>query len=140
MYLKASVNKIVTDMKGFRETATGLKNLIAASKNVTVGTEKLNKILNERIKNVLAVDYKIIDDNRGLFNGYRPATENIEEVAKVLQRYARDNGKTLDDESAIKLVNDITKNAFKDKTTKEMLFDIGEQSALLICCANSKHR
>ena len=67
---KASVNKIVTDMKGFRETATGLKNLINASKNVKIGTEKLNKILNEKIKNVLAVDYKIIDDNRGLFNGY----------------------------------------------------------------------
>ena len=127
---KASVNKIVTDMKGFRETATGLKNLINASKNVKIGTEKLNKILNEKIKNVLAVDYKIIDDNRGLFNGYLPAAENIEEVAKILQRYARDNGKSLDKESAIKLVNNITKNAFKDKSTNSLVFDIGEQSAL----------
>ena len=127
---KASVNKIVTDMKGFRETATGLKNLINASKNVKIGTEKLNKILNEKIKNVLAVDYKIIDDNRGLFNGYRPVNENIEEVAKVLQRYARANDKSLDNESAIKLVNNITKNAFKDKSTNALVFDIGEMSAL----------
>ena len=29
----------------------GLKNLINASKNVVTSTEKLNKILNERIKN-----------------------------------------------------------------------------------------
>ena len=43
---KGSVNKIILDMKGFRETATGLKNLINASKNVTTSTEKLNKILN----------------------------------------------------------------------------------------------
>ena len=127
---KASVNKIISDMKGFRETATGLKNLINASKNVKIGTEKLNKILNEKIKNVLAVDYKIIDDNRGLFNGYRPAAENIEEVAKILQRYARANGRSLDKESAIKLVNNITKNAFKDKSTNALVFDIGDLGAL----------
>jgi hypothetical protein len=127
---KGSVNKIILDMKGFRETATGLKNLINASKNVTTSTEKLNKILNEKIKNVLAVDYKIIDDNRGLFNGYTPAAENIEEVAKILQKYARANGKSLDAESATKLVNNITKNAFKDKSTNALVFDIGEQSAL----------
>ena len=127
---KGSVNKIISDTKAFRDTATGLKNLINASKNVKIGTEKLNKILNEKIKNVLAVDYKIIDDNRGLFNGYLPAAENIEEVAKILQRYARDNGKSLDKESAIKLVNNITKNAFKDKSTNSLVFDIGEMSAL----------
>ena len=72
----------------------------------------------------------MLDDNRGLFNGYRPTAESIEEVAKVLQRYARTNGKTLDDATANKLVNDITKNAFKDKSTNALVFDIGEQSAL----------
>jgi len=127
---KGSVNKIVSDSTAFRNTAAGLKDLIAASKNVTVGKEKLNKILNERVKNILSVDYKIIDDNRGLFNGFRPAAEDIKKVANILKRYARDNGKTLDDATANKLVNDITKNAFRDKTTKELLFDIGEQSAL----------
>ena len=127
---KSSVNKIVSDSTAFRNTAAGLKDLIAASKNVTVGKEKLNKILNERVKNILSVDYKIIDDNRGLFNGFRPAAEDIKKVANILKRYARDNGKTLDDATANKLVNDITKNAFRDKTTKELLFDIGEQSAL----------
>ena len=127
---KGSVNKIILDTSAFRNTATALKNLINSSKNVKVGTEKLNKILNEKVKNVLAVDYKIIDDNRGLFNGYRPTAENIEEVAKVLQRYARNNGKTLDDETATKLVNDITKNAFKDKSTNALVFDIGDLGAL----------
>jgi len=126
---KKSAEKIITDTKAFRETATGLKNLIAASKNVKVGTEKLNNILNERIKNVLAVDYKIIDDNAGLFNGYTPTNENINQVAKILQRYARDNGKSLDSETAVKLVNNITKNAFKDKSTNALVFDIGEESA-----------
>ena len=125
-----SANKIITDTRVFRETATGLKNLISSSKNVKVGVQKLNNILNERVKNVLGVDYRIIDDNRGLFNGYRPTAESIEEVAKVLQKYARNNGKTLDNETATKLVNDITKNAFKDKSTKSLVFDIGEQSAL----------
>ena len=127
---KKSTNKIISDATAFRETAAKLKNLIAASKNVTVGKEKLNKILNERVKNVLSVDYKIIDDNRGLFNGFKPAAEDIKVVANILKRYARDNGKKLDDDTANKLVNDITKNAFKDKTTKELVFDIGEQSAL----------
>ena len=127
---KGSINKIVSDATSFRETAAGLKDLIAASKSVTVGKEKLNKILNQRVKDILSVDYKIIDDNRGLFNGFRPAAEDIKRVANILKRYARDNGKTLDDATANKLVNDITKNAYRDRTTKELLFDIGEQSAL----------
>ena len=77
---KKSINRVISDATAFRETAAGLKNLIAASKNVTVGKEKLNKILNERVKNILSVDYKIIDDNRGLFNGFRPAAEDIKVV------------------------------------------------------------
>ena len=127
---KGSVNKIIKDSTSFRNTTAGLKSLISASKNVVTGTEKLNKILNERIKNQLTVDYKIIDDNRGLFNGYRPVAEDIKEVAQILQKYARANGKSLDDSTANKLVTDITKNAFKDKTTGALVFDIGEQSAL----------
>ena len=127
---KNSANKIINDATAFRNTTAGLKSLINASKNVVTSTEKLNKILNERVKNQLSVDYKIIDDNRGLFNGYKPTAESIKEVAQILQKYARANGKTLDDVTANKLVTDITKNAFKDKTTGALVFDIGEQSAL----------
>ena len=127
---KNSINKITANASDFRTQAAGLKNTIAASKNITVGKEKLNKILNERARNILSVDYRIIDDNRGLFNGYRPTSESISSVAKILQKYARENGKSLDNETAVKLVNDITKNAFKDKTTNALVFDIGEMSAL----------
>ena len=127
---KKSLNKIINDATDFRNTSAGLKSLISASKNVVVGTEKLNKILNERVKNVLSVDYKMIDDNRGIFNGYRPTAESIEEVSQILQRYAKANNKTLDKETANKLVNDLTKNAFKDKSTSALVFDIGELSAL----------
>ena len=127
---KKSLNKIVEDATAFRNTTAGLKSLISASKNVVVGTEKLNKILNERVKNVLSVDYKMLDDNRGIFNGYRPTAESIKEVSQILQKYAKANGKTLDDVTANKLVNDLTKNAFKDKSTSALVFDIGEMSAL----------
>ena len=127
---KKSINKIMSDASAFRETAAGLKNLVGASKNVIVSKNKLNQILNERVKNTLSVDYRILDDNRGLFNGFRPAAEDIKNVSQILQRYARNNGKSLDDATANKLVNDITKNAFRDRTTKELIFDIGEQSAL----------
>ena len=127
---KKSLNKIVEDATAFRNTTAGLKSLISASKNVVVGTEKLNKILNERVKNVLSVDYKMLDDNRGIFNGYRPTAESIKEVSQILQKYAKANGKTLDDVTANKLVNDLTKNAFKDKSTNALVFDIGEMSAL----------
>ena len=127
---KGSVNKIIKDSTAFRNTTAGLKSLISASKNVVVGTEKLNKILNERIKNQLSVDYKIIDDNTGIFNGYVPAAESIKEVAQVLQRYAKNNGKSLDADTATKLVNNITKNAFKDKSTNALTFDIGDLGAL----------
>ena len=125
-----SIQKIILDAGGFRNTAANLKTLIASSKNLNVSVNKLNQILNERVKNVLAVDYKMIDDNTGIFNGYKPVAENIDRVAKILQRYAKDNGKSLDKDTATKLVNDLTKNAFKDKTNKALVFDIGEQSAL----------
>ncbi len=127
---KNSINKIISDANTFRETSASLKNLIGASKNVFAGVNKLNSVLNERLKNVLAVDYRLVDENAGLFNQYKPIAEDIERVAKVLQRYAKNNGKSLDDETANKLVNDITKNAFKDKTTNALIFDIGEMSAL----------
>jgi chorismate mutase len=127
---KNSINKIISDATTFRETSASLKNLIGASKNVFAGVNKLNSVLNERLKNVLAVDYRLVDENAGLFNQYKPIAEDIERVAKVLQRYAKNNGKSLDDETANKLVNDITKNAFKDKTTNALVFDIGEMSAL----------
>jgi len=39
---------------------------LASSKNLNVSVNKLNQILNERVKNVLAVDYKMIDDNTGI--------------------------------------------------------------------------
>ena len=127
---KRSVSNIIKDATGFRNATAGLKTLISSSKNINVATAKLNKILNERVKNVLSVDYKIIDDNSGLFRGFRPTAENIEVVSKILQKYARENGKTLDSSTANKLVNDITKNAFKDKATSSLVFDIGTQSAL----------
>ena len=49
-----------------------------------------------------------------------PTAESIKEVAKVLQRYAKNNGRRLDDDTATKLVNNITKNAFKDKSTNAL--------------------
>ena len=99
-----SIQKIILDAGGFRNTAANLKTLIASSKNLNVSVNKLNQILNERVKNVLAVDYKMIDDNTGIFNGYKPVAENIDRVAKILQRYAKDNGKSLDKDTATKLV------------------------------------
>ena len=127
---KRSVTNIINDSTAFRNTVAGLKTLISEGKNVVVATDKLNKILNERVKNILSIDYRMIDDNSGLFSGYKPTAENINRVAKILQKYARENGKTLDDSTANKLVNDITKNAFKDKSTNALVFDIGTQSAL----------
>jgi len=127
---KSNVQAIINDSTAFRNTVAGLKTLISSSKNVFGASEKLNKILNERVKNTLSVDYRIIDDNRGLFNGYVPTSESMSSVVKVIQKYARNNNKTLDDETAMKLVNDITKNAFKDKATNSLVFDIGTLSAL----------
>ena len=56
--------------------------------------------------------------------------ESIKEVAQVLQRYAKNNNRSLDIDTATKLVNNITKNAFKDKSTNALVFDIGDLGAL----------
>jgi hypothetical protein len=124
------INNIIDDAVSFRQTAAGLKNMIAANKNVNVATSEFNKILNERARNVLGTGYKIIDLNKGLLSGYKPALEVKEQVAKILQRYAKNNGKTLDPESAMSLVNNMTKSIKMDPITKTPSFPIGTQSAL----------
>ena len=124
------IDDLISDSTAFRRTAAGLKNTIAASKNIVVGKNKLNQILNDRAKNVLSTDYKIIDDNTGIFSGYKPTKDTIDRVARILQRYARNNEKTLDEDSANKLVSNILKKAFIDPTTKALTFPIGTQSAL----------
>jgi hypothetical protein len=125
-----SINNIIDDAVSFRQTAAGLKNLITAGKNINVATSELNTILNERIKNVLGVSYKMIDLNKGLINGYKPTLEAKESVAKIFQRYARNNGKSLDPDSAMTLVNNMTKSMRIDPVTKTPSFPIGTQSAL----------
>jgi len=124
------IDDIISDAATFRRTAAGLKNTIASSKNVVVGKNKLNQILNDRAKNVLSTDYRIIDDNTGIFSGYKPTKDSIDKVVKILQKYAKNNEKTLDTDSANKLVSNILKKAFIDPTTKALTFPIGTQSAL----------
>jgi len=124
------INNIIDDAVAFRQTAAGLKNMIAANKNVNVAIKEFNNILSERAKNVLATSYKMVDLNKGLLSGYKPTLETKEQVAKILQRYARNNGKTLDPESSMALVNNITKSMKIDPVTKTPSFPIGTQSAL----------
>lgn len=124
------INNIIDDAVSFRQTAAGLKNMIAANKNINVAVKEFNNILNERARNVLGTGYKIIDLNKGLLSGYKPTLEVKEQVAKILQRYAKNNGKTLDPESAMSLVNNMTKSIKMDPITKTPSFPIGTQSAL----------
>ena len=128
---KLGVNKnylddLITDGFNFRNTAASLKNLIAQNKNVNVATKELNEILNNRVKYNLGNDYKIFDMNMGLFDGFKPTLAAKTDVAKIIQKYHKNNGeKNFSIDDAMIVVNNILKRVTKNPVSNTPEFPIG---------------
>ena len=75
----------------FRLKVAELKHAILAGKNIIPGSSKFNDIMTERVNNFLSLDYKIFDQNKGFVSHFKPTDEVRQEVAKVFQRYAKNN-------------------------------------------------
>ena len=128
---KENIDELVSNGFDFRTTAAALKNSIAQGKNVKVATGELNTILNNRVKYNLGADYKIFDMNMGLFDGFKPTLAAKEDVAKIIQRYHRNNGeKDFSIDDAMIVVNNILKRVTKDPITKTPSFPIGTANIL----------
>lgn len=128
---KNSIDDLISDGINFRNTTAMLKNTVAQNKNVNVATSELNQILNDRVKNNLATDYKIFDMNTGLIDGFKPTHAAKGDVAKIVQKYHKLNGeKNFSIDDAMIVVNNILKRVTKNPLTNTPEFPIGTANIL----------
>ena len=102
-----NVSSMVDDAVNFRMKVAELKHAILAGKNIIPGSTKFNDIMTERVNNFLSLDYKIFDQNKGFVSHFKPTDEVRQEVAKVFQRYAKNNKVPLSIDKAMGQVDDV---------------------------------
>jgi hypothetical protein len=126
---KNEIDNIVGEMRNIHQYWAQYLNTIAKGGNVNVSLKELAKIMNERIGDTLSTEYKIFKDN-GLspVDGYIVSREIKDEVAKIFQRNATAQGKTISKETARLQVDQVIRNVKLDPATGQPFFkytDVG---------------
>jgi hypothetical protein len=128
---KTQVNNLVSEMVKTREQFNYLKNTILRGKNINVGTQEFNKIMSDRLRNMFNSEYKIFEGSPIIpFLRYKPTADQITEVQKILDRYARQNGVKYTADDLDILVTDIIKNVRLNPLTKTPEFFLTKSSVL----------
>ena len=98
-------------------------NNIVSGGNLNVATKEFVKLMNERIGTTLSNQYKIFGDNAlRPINEYKVASDVRDEVAKIIQRQAKESGATMAKTEAQEAVNSIIKNVILDPNTATPVF------------------
>ena len=85
----------------------------------------------DRFVNNLSTDFRIFTDKTILpINAFKPTREAKEEVARIFQRHARDNGSKMTFEEAMNVADYTRKNATLNPITKTPEFPFAPQSVL----------
>ena len=126
---KNEIDNIVGEMRSIHQYWAQYLNTIAKGGNVNVSLKELAKVMNERISDTLSTEYKIFKDN-GLspVDGYIVSREIKDEVAKIFQRNATAQGKTISKETARLQVDQVIRNVKLDPATGQPFFkytDVG---------------
>ena len=134
---KKEIDNIVGEMRNIHQYWAQYLNTIAKGGNLNIGLKELTKVINERIGDTLSTEYKIFKDN-GLspVDGYIVSREIKDEVAKIFQRNATSNGKTISKETARLQVDQVIRNVKLDPTTGQPFFkytpaDMAAEQALV---------
>ena len=125
-----NVSSMVDDAVNFRMKVAELKHAILAGKNIIPGSSKFNDIMTERVNNFLSLDYKIFDQNKGFVSHFKPTDEIRQEVAKVFQRYAKNNNAPLSMDKAMGQVDDVISNVQINPLTRTPEFIYANKSVL----------
>ena len=120
---KNEIDNIVGEMRNIHQYWAQYLNTIAKGGNLNVGLKELTKVMNERIGDTLSTEYKIFKDS-GLspVDGYIVSREIKDEVAKIFQRNALANGKTISKETARLQVDQVIRNVRLDPATGQPFF------------------
>ena len=125
------INKVIDDSVQFRTQVANMKSAILKGGNIKAGAEEFNTIITNRVNNFLGVDYKIVDFNKGrIIDGFKPTAEIKDEVAKIIQRYNKENGKAINLGDARLIVDNIIKNFKIDPFSKTPSFPLGKNNIL----------
>ena len=127
---ESTINRVIDSAVKFRTTTADLKNAVLQGGNINAGAKEFNDIMFDRVNNFLSSDYKLIDLNKGLFDGYIPTRESIDEVIQVIQRYGRANGVNIGPTKAEDIVNNILKNMEINPINKQPTFPLGTANIL----------
>jgi hypothetical protein len=98
-------------------------NNVVSGGNINVATKEFVKLMNERIGTTLSNQYKIFGDNAlRPINEYKVASDVRDEVAKIIQRQAKESGAVMAKTEAQEAVNSIIKNVILDPNTATPVF------------------
>ena len=116
---KTDIEELVANLEKYRNNMNIFKNSILQGKNLNVAPKQFNDIMNDRFKNFLSTEYKILTDkNVGPITGYKITNEMVDEVAETFIRYAKSNGVNLSKANARDAVLDIADNVSLNPITK----------------------
>jgi len=120
---KIDIEELVANLEKYRGNMNIFKNSILQGKNLSVAPKQFNDIMNDRFKNFLSTEYKILTDKSvGPITGYKITNEMVDEVAEVFVRYAKGNGISLSKANARDAVLDIADNVSLNPITKSPEF------------------
>ena len=125
-----TIDKIIGDAVDFRTVVADLKNGVLQGGNINQGSAAFNDIMTDRVTKFLQNDYKIFDLNKGIFDGYIPTREAFDQITSIIQRYAKNNGVTLNEGRAREIVNNIYKNVQFNPIDKAPVFPLGTKNIL----------
>ena len=117
------IDNIVREMSNVHGYWSQYLNHIVKGKNLNVSLKEFANLINQRIGDSLATEYKIFKDS-GLspIDGYVVSREIKDEVAKIFQRNAAANKVKMSIDDARLTVDQIIKNVKLDPTTGQPVF------------------
>ena len=117
---------LIDEFYNVQKTWADFLNTIYKGKNVNVSKNEFTKVINDRIKNSLSLEFKIFGDKSlKAVDEFAPAASVKEQVARIFMRSAKENGKVMSKGESLSMVNDIIKNVRLDKTTNMPSFKFG---------------
>ena len=123
------IDVLLANLTKYRNTMNTFKNSILQGGNLNVAPKQFNEIMNDRFKNFLSTEYKILTDKGvGPVSGFKPTNEAVDAVADTFVRYAKSNGVNLSKANAREAVLDIADNVSKNPITKTPEFVYPVQS------------
>ena len=111
-----SVDTILTSIDNVRGKLDELFDITAQGpvgiKEIKNVQTNLRKLMGDRVKQFLGTTYKIFENNSySFFDRYKPASQSVEKVKNIFQRYAAKNKNPITNEQAEELVNNVLAQA-----------------------------